>query len=381
MGAGPAGAAAALALARRGRRVLLVDAERFPRDKVCGDALIPDALRALDGLGLAEEVRALGHPASTLSLYSASRARLDVASTFVTVRRLAFDAFLVRKAVEAGATFVEGQVDAVSADADGSVRLAFRGSDVRITASAGVTATGARVDLLARHGLVSRPEANGMALRCYVRSTAPIDELIVSYDREIAPGYAWIFPLGRGLFNVGCGTTVAPRGRRMNLRRDFTAFTGRFPLARTLMAGATDVTRLEGARLRCGLTGSNPVGPGPAIAVGEAIGATFPLTGEGIGKAIETGLLAAAAVDQALAGAGGAAFAGYARRVDEELRPRYHGYALAERWVTWPRVGDLVMRRARRSPYLRAAIAGILEERVDPRTVFSLEGLVRSWVR
>ena len=43
VGAGPAGSAAAQLLARAGRDVVLVDSQAFPRDKVCGDGLIPDA--------------------------------------------------------------------------------------------------------------------------------------------------------------------------------------------------------------------------------------------------------------------------------------------------------------------------------------------------
>jgi flavin-dependent dehydrogenase len=50
VGAGPAGSAAAQWLARAGRDVLLIDQHAFPRDKVCGDGLIADALRALDRL-------------------------------------------------------------------------------------------------------------------------------------------------------------------------------------------------------------------------------------------------------------------------------------------------------------------------------------------
>lgn len=52
IGAGPAGSAAAWALARAGLRVALVDQQSIPRDKVCGDALIPDALGAIDDMGL-----------------------------------------------------------------------------------------------------------------------------------------------------------------------------------------------------------------------------------------------------------------------------------------------------------------------------------------
>jgi geranylgeranyl reductase family protein len=381
VGAGPAGATAARVLARGGRRVLLVDAERFPRDKVCGDALIPDALRVLERLDLIDEVRALGHAASTLSLYSAARAKLDVRSTFVTMRRQRFDALLVRKAIEAGACFALGRVEALIPQPDGSIRARFRGVDAAVAASAGLTATGASVDLLRGHGLVSRPEANAMALRCYVKSDERIDELVVSYDRAIAPGYAWIFPVGDGVYNVGCGTTIVGDGRRINLRRDFQTFVEHFPLARSLMRRASQVTRLEGARLRCGLSGVHPIGPQTALSIGEAIGATFPLTGEGIGKAIETGVLGAEAVAHALDGGGAPALGDYARRVERELKPRYLGYEIAQRWVKWPRLGDFVVRRAGRSRYLQDAIAGILEERVDPRAVFSLGGLARSWVR
>src|SRR3546814_12225134 len=52
VGGGPAGAAAAIALARAGRRVTVVDKATFPRDKICGDGLTTGALRLLESLGL-----------------------------------------------------------------------------------------------------------------------------------------------------------------------------------------------------------------------------------------------------------------------------------------------------------------------------------------
>ncbi|HRD85981.1 MAG TPA: FAD-dependent oxidoreductase, partial [Rubrivivax sp.] len=56
VGSGPAGSACAWSLARQGLQVLLVDQQAFPRDKACGDGLIPDALVALDRLGVLDEV-------------------------------------------------------------------------------------------------------------------------------------------------------------------------------------------------------------------------------------------------------------------------------------------------------------------------------------
>ena len=58
VGAGPAGSACAQWLARQGVDVVLVDQHDFPRDKVCGDGLIPDAHHALQRLGVLPEVLA-----------------------------------------------------------------------------------------------------------------------------------------------------------------------------------------------------------------------------------------------------------------------------------------------------------------------------------
>ncbi|MBU6317393.1 MAG: FAD-dependent oxidoreductase, partial [Acidobacteria bacterium] len=55
VGAGPAGAAAAIELARAGRRVTVIDKAVFPRDKCCGDGLTTLALRELEPLGLRPE--------------------------------------------------------------------------------------------------------------------------------------------------------------------------------------------------------------------------------------------------------------------------------------------------------------------------------------
>jgi flavin-dependent dehydrogenase len=62
VGAGPAGAAAALFAARRGHRVIIVDKQAFPRDKPCGEGLMPGGRPALRELGLEDAVVASGAP-------------------------------------------------------------------------------------------------------------------------------------------------------------------------------------------------------------------------------------------------------------------------------------------------------------------------------
>src|SRR2546430_17263348 len=62
LGAGPAGAAAALFAARRGLRVIVVDKQDFPRDKPCGEGLMPGGRPALRELGLEDAIVSGGAP-------------------------------------------------------------------------------------------------------------------------------------------------------------------------------------------------------------------------------------------------------------------------------------------------------------------------------
>src|SRR5688572_6451329 len=79
VGAGPAGGAAAAFLASHGIKVLLIDRARFPREKVCGDALVPEAMEALQRINLAEKVRShsISMPGYTLVSPSGSAVNLS----------------------------------------------------------------------------------------------------------------------------------------------------------------------------------------------------------------------------------------------------------------------------------------------------------------
>ena len=127
---------------------------------------------------------------------------------------------------------------------------------LQVRARFAVLATGADTSLGRKAGLATAPTPSAVAVRCYVRSAFEIDRLMISYDRDIVPGYAWIFPLPDGEYNVGCGVFYR-NGMKgdVNLRKMFERFVAGFPEARELMAGATDMTPLKGAPLRCGLMG------------------------------------------------------------------------------------------------------------------------------
>lgn len=378
VGAGPAGAMAALHLARRGRRVAVVDRHGFPRDKVCGDGLIPDALRCLERAGLRERVSANGYAADTVSVYSPRQIRADVPGQFVTLKREALDAMVLAEAVRRGAVFQRMHVRAVAADERG---VTVSGGGVAVRGRVAVLATGADVSLLGSLRMLHRSKASGVAGRCYVRSPEPLAELLVSFDKSVLPGYGWIFPLGNGEYNVGVGAFIRGARKQANVRGMFERFTRRFPVARRLLARAESVSPLKGARLRCGLRGAAVHDGGRVVAVGESIGTTFPFTGEGIGKAMETAEIAAQLIHEALDGDDFVRLREISGIIERDLAPRYAGYALAEEWATKAWLIDAIARRVRRSDRVRRAAAGILDETIDPRVLFSWRNVVASWRR
>ena len=103
VGAGPAGSACARTLALAGVDVVLADQHAFPRDKVCGDGLIPDAYAALRQLGVLDEVMAVAQPVSHVGCVGPRGGRIDVPGTMAVLPRKQLDDILCKAAVRAGA--------------------------------------------------------------------------------------------------------------------------------------------------------------------------------------------------------------------------------------------------------------------------------------
>jgi geranylgeranyl reductase family protein len=382
VGAGPAGATAAAHIASAGHAVLLIDKCEFPREKACGDALIPDALNSLKSLGLYETVRMRGHSVDRLVIISPSGIKVCVPTECVTLKRVYLDQLIVNAAVDRGATLVAGSVANIFQEPNRHVTAALDDSNTRVRARIGVIATGANVSLLQDLDMLRRPKASGTALRCYVKSPVDLDHMVVSYQRSISPGYAWIFPMGEHEYNVGCGVFYTRDShRKTNLREVFNKFVTRAAVAKPLMDSAESVTPLRGARLRSGLEGAAFCNGGSIVAIGETAGATYPFTGEGIGKAMESGAVAARQICEALKDNDLSPIHSLPLLFEKELAPRYSGYRVAQRWLSKPWLSDLMAARIVRSRRLQQATAGIINETADPRMLFSWRTLLPDWVR
>ncbi|MDN8612036.1 NAD(P)/FAD-dependent oxidoreductase [Variovorax ginsengisoli] len=389
IGAGPAGSACAQALAGAGLDVVLVDQHAFPRDKTCGDGLIPDAQRALSRLGLLDEVLARARVATHVGCVGPSGGRVELAARLAVLPRRELDELLRREAVAHGARWLApARFEAPLFDADGRVggaRLALPdGSSRALRARWTVLATGAAAGPLLAAGVCERRLPSGIALRGYVRSEAlagRVAGLEVVWHRALRRGYGWIFPCRDGVFNIGVGLT---RGRgaaaappEANLRELFDAFVRLHPTARELMATGQSLGPLKGAPLRCSLEGARWSRPGLLVA-GEAAGSTYLLTGEGIGKALEAGLLAAQAIaDGRQARAPDSAVRARYEAGLHALKPRFAAYEQANRINEHPWLADLVIWRARHSRRLVRQLGEVLEESRSPGPLGSAGGLLQ----
>ena len=393
VGAGPAGSAAALTLARAGFDVVLVDQQAFPRDKVCGDGLIPDAHHALRRLGLLDEVLAQAQPAGHVGVIGPRGGRVDVPGTLAVLPRRELDWILCRGAAAAGARMfapqrfmgpLESTVDGVSQVVGARLRSGDTTHEVR--AAWVLIASGAPPQALQAAGVCERRTPSGVALRGYVRHPALVGrltELEVVWHPKMKRGYGWIFPCPNGVFNIGVGVAhshakrggEAARGgatmQDVNLRAMFEAFTRVHPAARELVGGGEWVGELKGAPLRCSLEGAQLSRPG-LLVTGEAAGSTYAFTGEGIGKAMETGMLAAEAVIEGRRDAAGESQvrATYEQRV-RALAPRYAIYERANAVNEHPWLVDLLVWSARRSPGRLQRMSGVLEETHFPSSLTS----------
>jgi flavin-dependent dehydrogenase len=141
------------------------------------------------------------------------------------------------------------------------------------------------------------------------------------------------------------------------------------------MSDGEIVSTLKGAPLRTGLTGAR-FADGGILATGECVGSTFPLTGEGIGKALETGILAAEQL-QAHAAQGREAVAIAYRASMGALKPKFEAYRKAELLLRWPWLANVLVARAGKGEYIPSRLEALFNETADPANLFKL----RTWLK
>lgn len=288
VGAGPAGSAAALSAlqSRPDARVLMIDREDFPRDKSCGDGIAPQVLDVLEQLGVPDVVGdfrpvhrlSIGYPAGT----GASTTGLMRRPARI-VPRSVLDARLVVAAIAAGAQLVRATVRRVDVRPDKVVL------DAQWHGRVVIGADGAESLLRRRLGLARNAPAHlALAIRGYAPVRADLgDEQYMVLSRGDWPAYAWSFPIGDGIANIGYGQVLR----------------GAWPVTRQSLLDRLDLLLPGAARdahswraHHLPLSSGRPRQPdGRVLLVGDALSLINPLSGEGIYYAVVSGAVAGAA--------------------------------------------------------------------------------------
>lgn len=279
VGAGPAGSSAAFAAARAGARTLVIDAADFPRYKTCGGGLIGVSSRLLDevpGLPVRDQI-------TEVSFSLRGRRTVVRRSTRPSMRmvnRLELDDHLLRRAVEAGASFEPRSRLLAIQDHGDSVGLRTTQGGLRAAVVVGADGSAGRT---ARHvGVEYAVTDLGLELELAAGEQAQRWRHRVHLDWGALPGsYGWVFPKG-DVLTVG---VIAERGDPEETRRYLR------DLVTALGLGDLEVLTDSGHLTRC-RTESSPLARGRVLVAGDAAGLLEPWTREGISFALRSGRLA-----------------------------------------------------------------------------------------
>lgn len=345
LGAGPAGSACALALARAGvARVALVDGGSRPGPAV-GETIPPDTRLLLDRLGLWDAFLAEGHLACHGSCSSWGDPSLGY-NDFVLnphgpawhLDRARFDAFLQRHARAAGVTVIRGRLNGVDPGPTGAAALQLTtptAIPVRLDARFAVDATGPTAALASRLGARRRVLDRLTFVYGFfdAAQAVSISRLTLLEARSEGWWYAALLPGQRLAVALAAD---AEQVKAEQLTQD-TAWL-RAALATRHLAPRLDGCRFLpnalAARVATSAILNQVCGP-RWLAIGDAAASYDPLSAQGLHKAIEDGLIAAAAIRAALDAGGdlSAAYgAGAAQRFAEYQANRDYFYDLERRW-------------------------------------------------
>jgi flavin-dependent dehydrogenase len=349
VGGGPAGASAAIHLARGGgARVALVEQKKFPRAKLCGEFISPECLEHFARLGVAESMNGAGGVSLRETVFYASSGRAvavpsewfarGVASSSsgaLGLSRAEMDARLLARAREVGATvFEEAHAAGVVFDSGGrvrGVRVQTQGTELSLRAPLTIDATGRaravarRVERVAREDhrdvRAAREDRRGGNVSSFddevdVASNGNRRRELVAFKAHLSGarvaagaceiyfykgGYGGLSGVERGLSNL-CFIVAA---RDVRARGSDAARVMREVVASNRRAAETlKDARVESAWLAVALEGFGRFGVAPAsglLAVGDAASFIDPFTGSGMLMALESGELAATTVARYLA--------------------------------------------------------------------------------
>jgi geranylgeranyl reductase family protein len=340
VGAGPAGSACAAFCAQAGLQTLLLEREKFPREKVCGDCLNPSCWPVLRRLEVFERVRALPHGelnAVDFIAIGGQRVHVDLPQgdeSEIAVKRSLFDELLMSRAKELGAEVLEtttvSTLEKTSAN-NWKIDIGEQTIEARVL----VAADGRNSTIARLCNLLPRPVRERIALQSHVPLPQNFgDRVVLQFLPEGYSGQAPVNDRELNLCLVGVPASIS--SLRKWAERNF-SLADDHPW-RT-------ITPLTRAAL--------PAAHENLFLIGDAARVVEPFTGEGIYYALRGGELAATAIAKIIRGqARQPTLRQYSQAHAAMYRGRLWINQLTRAAVLSPRFASFVLRATRFQPSL-----------------------------
>lgn len=389
IGCGPAGAAVSFFLSKAGVEHIILEKESFPRDKVCGDGCSGKTVFVLKKANPAFVDEIFGDAQRFMPSYGIKFAApngkfIDIPFKVdndrppgFTSQRLELDNYLFSKLPGSHVTILQNvQVQRIDATEDGKqITYEHNGDTKTIACSLLIGADGdkgiCRKTLLDNNGLT---KTGSIGLRNYyegVTDMHPQQFIELHFLKECLPGYFWIFPLPNGLANIGVGIDAGlVRKKKINLKEVMLKAIAENPTIKTRFAHAKPAGKIQGWGLPMG-TGKRTISGHHFMLTGDAASLIDSFTGEGIGNALYSGMLAAQAAVKAIESNDfSASFLQQQytdllfNRIGGELKLSY----TMQKLCRYPWLFNLVINKAYKSPSLQKTISSMFAD-IDMRSL------------
>lgn len=388
IGAGPGGATAALQLDRLGISCVVVDKAVFPRDKVCGDGLSGKVISGLEKIdkGIAERLQHFVEKENSwgVTFVSPGRQSMDVpykpnfnkaveAPIGFVCKRIHFDNFMVDELKRSpNVQLFEGvAVDKYTLEEDGYL-VSDASGQFSVKAKLLIVANGAHSSFTRDVAKIKmEPKYYAAGIRAYYKGVKGMhaDSFIeLHFLKNLLPGYLWIFPLPNGEANVGMDMlSDAVRDKKVNLKALLTDTLKQDPIFAERFRDAEMTSTLDGYGLPLG-SKKRVISGNRYMLVGDAAFLIDPFTGEGIGNAICTGIIAAKQAATCLETENYSAetMAAYDERVYRVLGPELNLSYKLQRLVKYPKLFNWLFKMGMKNKQLRDVISSMFYE-VDLR--------------